>query len=156
MTQMTSEQILARLAQITGKSNEHTNTYIGECSDSGRDSSIAGNGTIEPTAKLVKPSTPAKEQPPRDVSETGNWSEEDTARAVLWGGVLSGRGVIIENSVQMSKKDYQKHIKGKTQDDILSDPLLYILFRSEEQSESNFFQWLDKFPKAKDESKQQK
>ena len=69
--------------------------------------------------------------------------------AMKWGAEIGITGKLISNTISMQRKDYLKHVKTSTQESLLSDPLLYILFRSEEQGEPNFFAWLEKFPKEK-------
>jgi len=54
-------------------------------------------------------------------------------------------GFITCNKVQMSRKDYLKHVKDMTQTAIYGDPLLYVLFRSEQQSNINFLDWMSGF-----------
>ena len=149
---MTTEQIMMKLAQIRGINNEQLEDVRGNISSeriSEEDKRVVDESAAEP----IESSAPAEEQSSGHTGEIGNWSEELKALASLWNGEISERGMIINSTIEMSKKEYMKQIKGKTQDDILSDPLLYIMFRSEEQGDANFFSWLDRFPKAKNESK---
>jgi hypothetical protein len=153
MTQMTTEQILARLAQITGKNNERPieepmrGNIIGDISED--DSGDRAESTVE----SIVVSDAVEEQPIEDIRPVRTWPEEIKTLCGVWSGILADSGFIINNAVVMSKKEYLKHSKGKSQDEILSDPLLYVMFRSEDQSDVNFFSWLDRFPKVKNESK---
>jgi hypothetical protein len=113
------------------------------------DSGDRAQSTIEP----IEPSNAIEEQPIDDVRPVRTWSEEVRTLCSVWRGNIADSGFILSNEVVMSKKEYLKHSKGKSQDEILSDPLLYVMFRSEDQSDVNFFSWLDRFPKVKDESK---
>jgi hypothetical protein len=153
MTQMTTDQILARLAQITGKNNERP---IEEPMRGNiiRDISEDDSGDrIESTVESVVSSDAIEKQPIGDIEPIRSWPESLNTLANLWGATISENGTLIGFTKTMSKKDYQKYIKGKTQEDIFTDPLRYVLFRSEEQSDVNYFNWLDRFPKEKDEGK---
>lgn len=45
----------------------------------------------------------------------------------------------------MTRKEYLKYTKKLSKQEVLSHPLLYRMFRSEEQMEGNFHSWLDQF-----------
>jgi hypothetical protein len=74
---------------------------------------------------------------------------ELTALAEAWQAEIGETGKLVCNKVDMNRKDYLKHTRTITQEQLLDDPLMYVLFRSEEQPEGNFFHWLERFPRAK-------
>ena len=52
---------------------------------------------------------------------------------------------ILENKIQMSRKDYLSISKKLTHKQLLEHPLLYVMFRSEGQGDANFFEWTARF-----------
>lgn len=61
-------------------------------------------------------------------------------------GEISKGGKIINNKIDMSRKEYLLLTKNMTQKDILNSPLLYLFFRAEGQVEGHFYNWLESFP----------
>lgn len=45
----------------------------------------------------------------------------------------------------MSRKEYLSIVRDLTRDQVVSHPLVHVLFRSEGQSSSNFFEWINSF-----------
>ncbi len=68
---------------------------------------------------------------------------QDTPTDLLeqYGGeIINGR--LLNTTNKMSRKDYlAEKKKFKTLDDFWNSPLLYVMFRSEEQIDSNFVNW---------------
>lgn len=87
-----------------------------------------------------------------DIREIRSHAPELIELAMKWNGTIGLTGKIVNNRVNMSKKDFYKHSKNLTQKKLLADPLLYVMFRSDEQSEGSFWDFLGKFPKEEDES----
>lgn len=157
---MTREEIMKKLEEIkrmgnnnadgneavVSRSDEQGDTALVECEQLGPE--CGDVGTVS-DSDGVGSSENSMEVQPVPVSQ------ELRELARKWGGTVGITGKIVENSVSMARKDYLKYTKGLNQDQVLADPLLYVLFRSDEQSEVNFFSWLEKFPKAKDESGKQ-
>lgn len=151
---MTREEIMKKLAEIKGTMNDRSGIV-----DSG-----SGEQTddVEPVESVEEPVISG----PDNASDDGGHrvvesvvevepfkpSAELIALAQVWQAQIGETGKLVFNQIDMSRKDYLKHSKSLTQEQLLDDPLLYILFRSEEQPEGNFFQWLERFPKAKNES----
>lgn len=79
-------------------------------------------------------------RPPRD-------SSKDDAYIQQYGGKMSDNGKLICDTKQMTKKEYLAETKGLDEQDILAHPLLYLMFRSEGQTEGHFVQWLSRFSK---------
>ena len=69
------------------------------------------------------------------------------SRLLEYYGQFGGRIVndYLLDSRQLTRKEYLAMTKGLTQSQLLEHPLLYAFFRSEDQSEFNFFEWLGKF-----------
>lgn len=78
-------------------------------------------------------------KPPRDNSK-------DSEYILRYGGKMSDNGKLICETKQMTKKEYLAETKGLDEQDILAHPLLYLMFRSEGQTEGHFVQWLSGFP----------
>ena len=152
---MTNQQIMERLAQITGKTNNASVMHLGDSSNGrGDEGDIEEtSGSSSPTSESISAPVAVGHEIIPDVMEAEfNPSPELKQLAVKWQAEIGITGKLICNKVSMTKKDYLKHIKGMTADKVLDDPLLHVLFRSEEQPEVNFFSWLDRFPKVKNES----
>jgi hypothetical protein len=144
---MTSEEIMMKLAQITGKNNEKTN--IASSQSTSEDNGDRTESTDEP----ISAPSESEEQVVTNDAPIEVRSPELDALCTKWSANLGISGALISNQIIMNRKDYLKHTKSITQDELLEDPLLYVLFRSEDQSEVNFFNWINKFPKVKNESK---
>jgi hypothetical protein len=156
METMTTEMIMMKLAAIRGKNNgpqangdtqpastspesHHLDAEEQEEVDTSKDSSA---GDVEESVYDVS-----------DVVEASTaHSKELIELAMKWGAEIGLSGILINNSIQMSKKDYLKYIKNLSREALLKDPLLYILFRSEEQGDANFFHWIERFQKAENEN----
>ena len=74
-------------------------------------------------------------------------SEQSSLYHIKYGGRYSPNGVLVCHTKDMSHTEYKSITKKMTQKEILKSPLLYVLFRSEDQKEGHFFNWLDSFPK---------
>lgn len=86
-----------------------------------------------------------------DIRSTRTHSPELIELAMKWGATIGLTGKIINNKVIMSRKEFLKYSKNMTQKEALTDPLLYVMFRSEEQSEGSFWDFLGKFSREEDE-----
>jgi hypothetical protein len=134
---MSKDEVLKRLAEITGK----------------------GDGDV----KSQGDNTPAdidnnKEETVGNASETRSDNSESIADSTtpsasplleefkkIFGGNVVNEYLL--DGRQMTKKEYAQYCKGLTQAELLGHPLLYMLFRAEDQSQVNFFEWLNKFKK---------
>lgn len=94
-------------------------------------------------------------EPTPDIRPIRAHSSELIELAMKWGGTIGATGKIINNKVEMSRKDFLKYSKDMTQEQALNDPLLHVMFRSEEQSQASFWDFLDRFPKEEYESDEQ-
>lgn len=90
-----------------------------------------------------------------DVRPIKPFAAELVELAMKWGGTIGSTGKIINNKIEMSRKDFLKYSKDMTQEQALNDPLLHVMFRSEEQSQASFWDFLDRFPKEEYESDEQ-
>lgn len=150
MTTMTTEMIMMKLAAIRGKSNGQPiiNASDDRSSDEVCEDAPVNDTDPEPTGSATDDSDEHISSPIETESNRVN-SQELIELAMKWGAEISQNGFLIENKIGMTRKDYLKHIKSLTQESLLSDPLLYVLFRAEEQGDANFFQWIERFPKDK-------
>jgi hypothetical protein len=78
-------------------------------------------------------------------SKTIERDGEITLYTIKYGGKLSANGVVICHTKDMKRVEYNQITKKMTQKEVLNHPLLYVLFRSEEQKEGNFHAWLATF-----------
>lgn len=148
---MTTEQIMMKLAEIRGKSNGTAKADVDTVRESERGDTVYQYGEVSGSGPIPAPIS-ADAEPTKDVPEIKPSSKELVELAMKWGAVISDNGFLIENSIPMTRKEYLKHTKNMNVDQVIVDPLLYIMFRSEEQGEANFFNWLERFPKAKNEN----
>ena len=52
------------------------------------------------------------------------------------------KGSILHNKRRMTRKEYLA-VKFKTEDDFWKSPLIYVMFRSEDQADASFITWTD-------------
>lgn len=157
---MTREEIMMKLEQIKnmGKNNAEIQDISAACVGEGATVDASSAGYVqEQSVEPVSVSDDVLDQPTEDIVEAEFVATPELKElAMKWGAEIGLSGALISNKIVMTRKDYLKHTKNLTVDQVLADPLLHIMFRSEEQADPNFFTWLDRFPKAKNESKQQK
>lgn len=126
---ITREEALKRLAEIIAKGNDEKNEgdSTSECSEANAHETVQDDGAA-------------------GYSE-GAGSQD--SRLLEYYGQFGGRIVndYLLDSRQLTRKEYLAMTKGLTQSQLLEHPLLYAFFRSEDQSEFNFFEWLGKFKK---------
>jgi hypothetical protein len=60
-----------------------------------------------------------------------------------YGGKIYNDRLVDANTI--SRKEYLSITKNLTRDQVMSHPLVHVLFRSEGQSSSNFFEWVNSF-----------
>lgn len=73
-----------------------------------------------------------------------NISNKSREYADKYGGEIKDSGYIIGGR-QITSREYSSIVRGMTQNELLYHPMLYKLFRAENQKESNFIQWINKF-----------
>jgi hypothetical protein len=152
---MTREEIMKKLAEIKGKSNAADQNISPVCvGDGGISQPDSIQYVQEQPNEPISVSDDVLDRSIEDVMEAEFVASPELRElAMKWGADIGVSGKLINNHIEMSRKDYLKQTKTLTRDQVLADPLLYIMFRSEEQGEPNFFSWLERFPKAKNESK---
>jgi hypothetical protein len=148
---MTREEIMKKLAEIKGTMNDRPTIM-----DTG---SREQDNNVEPTLDVEDEPVSGPDNAPSDggyraiesVVEVESFrpTPELIALAQTWQAEIGETGKLVCNKVDMNRKDYLKHTRTITQEQLLDDPLMYVLFRSEEQPEGNFFHWLERFPRAK-------
>lgn len=126
---ITREEALRRLSEIIARGNDGKN----ERSD-------ASEHTKTNTDEVVQDAGATR-------SSEGARSQD--SRLLDYYGQFGGRIVndYILDSRQITRKEYLAMTRGLTQSQLLEHPLLYAFFRSEDQNEFNFFEWLGKFKK---------
>lgn len=65
--------------------------------------------------------------------------------AEQYNGKLSERGFVIDNKIQMTRKEYNSITKNLTYEELFKHPLMYVLFRAEGQSTPSFPEWTSSF-----------
>lgn len=83
----------------------------------------------------------------RNAKEDDGASRKTDVYTIKYGGRYSGNGKLIEHTQDMKKVEYNQITKKMTQKEVLNHPLLYVLFRAEEQKEGHFWSWLEQFSK---------
>lgn len=127
---ITREEALKRLAEILKKDNNEQDegTSASECAESNSHETIQDDGATR--------------------HSEGEGSKNSSVLLEYYqqyGGRIVNQYIL--DSRQITRKEYLAMTKGMTQSQLLEHPLLYAFFRSEDQSEFNFFEWLGKFKK---------
>lgn len=65
--------------------------------------------------------------------------------AKYYNGKISERGFILDNKIQMTKKEYNTITKNLSYPELFKHPLLYVLFRAEGQVTPSFIEWTSSF-----------
>jgi len=127
---ITREEALKRLAEIIKKdgNEQDEGTGASECAESNSHEAIQDDG--------------ASGHSEGEGSENSGILLEYYQQ---YGGRIVNQYIL--DSRQLTRKEYTALTKGLTQSQLLEHPLLYAFFRSEDQSEFNFFEWLGKFKK---------
>lgn len=136
-------EVAKRLALITKRPLE--DFYEGELDKQEKEESVE---KIESTSTKSTPKnvpevrSETKTDSPETISSSGDKSmEELRILAKEWKGEIVNK-VILNNKRKMTRKEYLKLKKTfKTIEDFMNSPLLYLMFRSEEQAEAGFISW---------------
>jgi hypothetical protein len=149
---MTREEIMKKLAEIKGTMNNDRPTIV-DRTDRVQERIDEPAHNIEEEVVSGPDNTPSDDgyRAIESVVEVESFrpTPELTALAEAWQAEIGETGKLVCNKVDMNRKDYLKHTRTITQEQLLDNPLMYVLFRSEEQPEGNFFHWLERFPRAK-------
>lgn len=134
---MSREDVIKKIAEITSKEFHYVEN------EGGSSSSYLNNN---------------EEKIMDDASETGNNNTESVTQIStassstslddlqkIFGGIIVNKYLM--ETRQMTRKEYLQYAKGLKQSDVLDHPLLYSMFRSEDQSQVNFLEWIDRFKK---------
>lgn len=158
---MNKLDIAKQLAAITGKpitdffkgeidaKNEQSNEVApieceqetdinGDTGETESDTTISGDGKI-----LVNEESQTEIPRPKEAEtrpEVKELAKIFDATKIVNNKIMDGR--------QMTRKEYLSYSKGLTEDEVGDHPLVFKMFRSEDQGEANFLYWLEKFPKA--------
>ena len=134
---MSREDVIKKIAEITSKEFDYVESE-GSSSSSHFDNNEekimddvgeAGNNNTESVTQ---------------VSTTGSSTSLDDLQKIF-GGIIVNKYLM--ETRQMTRKEYLQYAKGLKQSDVLDHPLLYSMFRSEDQSQVNFLEWIDRFKK---------
>lgn len=159
---MTEEEVQRQIALITGKmyeknttrvsNDESTNDNVSGCNKESKvfnQDEFSGDDTEDTSDEVEDESNrnvTGRNTPPESnksvehveySSEIKTYLELFKATEVRNNKILDGR--------DMTRKEYLKYTKHLSKQEVLNHPLMYRMFRSEEQMEGNFHSWLDQF-----------
>jgi hypothetical protein len=123
---MTIEEVRKRLAKILGDEDA-----VGT---SGQESSVDNETQDAKDAIQAKPNN-------RNKLEIRKVEEYQS----MFGGEIVNNYLM--NNRQMTHEEYVSHSRGLKQEEMLSHPLMYAMFRADGQKEFNFFEWMSRFKK---------
>jgi len=130
---MNKQQVLDELVKITGRSPDEFFTED--------ESNVRGLEDCHPNVEsIVVIST--NDRPSTLECDNNNVIRGDLS--IRYNGVMVGK-FVLDNKIQMTRKDFFKTSKNLTHDEIMNHPLLYVMFRSEGQMEPNFIRWMEGF-----------
>jgi hypothetical protein len=124
---MTIEEVREKITQILNKEGNNGSEGISGSSD------ITDNQT-EDIEDVVE--TRASDGNRLKIHEVEEY------RSIFNGTIVNG---YILNNREMTRKEYLQYTRGLKHEEVLSHPLMYVMFRAEGQGEANFFEWLAKF-----------
>lgn len=137
-------ELAMSLASITGKPLE--DFYETKSNQQTEERSMAMEEKNHPTPirEDIPEVRPIQAEITRDLpSGDGGSDGYLTSLSKKWKGEIIG-GRLLKCERLMTRSEYLKTIKEfKTQEDLYESPLLFLLFRSEEQMEANFSLWID-------------
>jgi hypothetical protein len=149
MAKIKDLQTAMKLAKITNRPLEEF--YDGPLEDESKEQDIEETVEAEQDEsddELIEDIQPIRTyQKATPVEKLLRDTSRDSEFISKYGGKMSDNGKLICETRQMSKKEYLIETKGMDERDILSSPLLYLMFRSEGQAEGHFVQWLSRFSK---------
>jgi hypothetical protein len=134
---MSKDEVLERLAEITGKAKEQDDVQ------DQRDNPPADIDNNE-EANVDDAAEAGSDNSGSDDTAASSSSSVEEFQKIFGGNIVNE---FLLDGRKMTKKEYTQYCKGLTQTELLAHPLLYMLFRSEDQSQVNFFDWLNKFKK---------
>lgn len=134
---MSREDVIKKIAEITSKEFDYVED---ERSSSSSDFDNNEEKIVDDAGEAGSNSTESATQVTTAVSST---SLDDLQK--IFGGVIVNKYLM--EARQMTRKEYLQYAKGLKQSEILDHPLLYCMFRSEDQSQVNFLEWIGRFKK---------
>ena len=134
---ISKEDALKKLAEITGKGIIYVESERNNASSDfdNNQEKIVVNATEIERNTAERHAT---------ISTSNSSSSLDDLRNIF-GGIVVNKYLM--ECRQMTKKEYLFYTKGIKQSDLLDHPLLYAMFRAEDQAEVNFFEWINRFKK---------
>lgn len=138
---MSKEDVLKKLAQITGKVLIDEEVYKEiDLSITCQDTDNSEEEIVDDASEVGDNNEPGPSEEPAQES-----SAQVKEYLETFGGELVNNHLL--NSRQMTRKEYLQLSKSLKQEELLAHPLLYVMFRSEDQGEQNFFDWINRFKK---------
>ena len=145
MTKMKDLKIAQKLAEITGRPLE--DFYDGETKSNKQEKEESVEKVESVSTESTSRNVPEiRSETKTDSTETISSSniasihELDTF-AKEWKGEIVNK-VILKNERRMTRKEYLKMKRTfKTTEEFYNSPLLYLMFRSEEQADASFITW---------------
>lgn len=134
---MSREDVIRKIAEITSKEFEHVEN---ERSSSSSDSDNNEEKIVDDACEVRSNSAESTAQVTTSSTAT---SLNDLQK--IFGGIIVNKYLM--DTRQMTRKEYLQYSKGLKQSDVLDHPLMYSMFRSEDQSQVNFLEWIDRFKK---------
>jgi hypothetical protein len=136
---MTKQEIILKLAKITGKTEYLENVQCEESAEEG----LCGpdeHPNTEETLGSVREAERNKSNKTYESEELEAFKKAYKGSKIVKNKILGGR--------QMTRKEYLQLKRGLTYEEIWTHPLLYKMFRSEGQNESFFTRWVENFPRG--------
>jgi hypothetical protein len=138
MNYMSREDVLKQLAFITGK------VEASDVKSEGESSSQDINNNQEETVDDASEIGSDNSEPVTENATGSTASSLEDLQKVFGGNIVNK---YLMDARQMTRKEYNQYSKGLTQSELLDHPLLYIMFRAENQAQVNFLEWVSRFKK---------
>jgi len=136
---MSKDEVLVKLAEITVNTKELSHVQ-NQRIDTEEDINNNQKKTVDDAAAIGGDTTERFSE--NTTSESAS-SLEDLQK--IFGGNIVNKYLM--ETRQMTRKEYLSYTKGLAQSELMDHPLLYTMFRSEDQAQVNFFEWINRFKK---------
>jgi hypothetical protein len=134
---MSKDEVLQKLAEITGKAKELS--YVeNQRVDASEDIDNNEEKAVDDIAEARSNTT---ERSSENSTTSATSSLEDLQK--IFGGNIVNKYLM--DTRQMTRKEYIHYTKGLKRSELMDHPLLYLMFRSEDQAQVNFFDWINRF-----------
>ena len=134
---MSREDVIKKIAEITSKEFDYVESERGSSSSSAYNNE---EKTMDDVGQIASDSSESITQ----VSTACSTTSLDDLQKIFGGNIVNK---YLMDTRQMTRKEYLQSTKGLKQSDVLDHPLLYSMFRSEDQPQVNFLEWVGRFKK---------